>query len=183
MFASVAKEIDARGYAAAVLLLAHEKQKRTTVSDGYLRSKLRPGFHETSVTFKRLRDVCSAVFTASTHSYNSFWLGLICACAINMDIAFSTLIVELVDESDTVCILAPSDPQKRSQSAPKGDALPGPILFESVIPTSRLTRSLSSVVRTNLERRQITGDKTSGSSNANIISIYLQILQQLSDLK
>lgn len=158
-FAKAAQEIDSRGYTAAVLLLTHEKEKRN--APWHTLPYPRPiwGLREGSSSLNRIRDVCSAVFAASMHSYNSFWLGLICSCAIEMDIGFSTLVEKLACGSHSTHIIAPIPREKRQTE----DLI---VETDSSHTRSQLTRSVSSYAKS---------DKSS-DLEIDLVAMYLQLL-------
>lgn len=102
MFARVAQEVDAAGYGAAVFLLGVEidarqgihLQRRRAATTDY---RWKDGYpHKRTIPSSRVYELCNAtVFIPSLKSFNSFWIRLICVCAIEMGVSFSCLICML----------------------------------------------------------------------------------------
>jgi hypothetical protein len=88
-FARVAQEVDAAGYGTAVFLLGVEidaKKRRKRQHRQMLGGDSR-------VSYGRVYELCNAaVFMPSLRSFNSFWIRLICVCAIELGVSFSWLI-------------------------------------------------------------------------------------------
>lgn len=103
-FARVAQEVDARGYGTAEFLLGveiearrHHARRRQTVNmdhrwnDSHL--------HERKLPSKRVYELCNTtVFLPSLKSFNSFWIRLICVCAVELGISFSYIIHMLCNQ-------------------------------------------------------------------------------------
>lgn len=106
-FARVAQELDAAGYGTAVFLLGVEidarrrrhlqrRQSQTTNTD--YRSDSRGYLHKVTIPSERVYELCNTtVFIPSLRSFNSFWIRLICVCAIELGVSFSCIICMLCD--------------------------------------------------------------------------------------
>lgn len=105
MFARVAQEVDAAGYGTAVFLLGveidarqgHHLQRCRTVTTDY---RWKDGYlHKRTMLSSRVYELCNAtVFIPSLRSFNSFWIRLICVCAIELEVSFSCIICMLCDQ-------------------------------------------------------------------------------------
>ncbi|KAJ5464362.1 uncharacterized protein N7458_000048 [Penicillium daleae] len=105
-FAILALEIDGPTYSPAVTLLAHELSHR---KDGHSKSspvkslasttQNDPEGHDAFAMYRELSRSC-------LRSHNSFWIGLITACAVYLGVAFSDLtkmLGDLVDSRQHMC--------------------------------------------------------------------------------
>ncbi|OJJ08042.1 hypothetical protein ASPVEDRAFT_34217 [Aspergillus versicolor CBS 583.65] len=94
-FALLAAQADPDSYSAAVLLLSHEYRARIS-------PVLTDIFHSVDPCVSRCseRALCD-VYAATTlvHSYNRFWLPLVCSCAVYLDISFSEVVRRIRDDS------------------------------------------------------------------------------------
>ena len=99
-FAMLAYGIDWRGYAAAVALLSHELSKKREISRSNSTSTGNP-------TLQEMQDFCTAIFSTSESSFNSFWLRAFCVSSLRFDIAFSEIARCLIRYDKW---LAPSSP-------------------------------------------------------------------------
>ncbi|KAL1997294.1 hypothetical protein VTN49DRAFT_7326 [Thermomyces lanuginosus] len=73
-------------YDSAVYLLRWEVEKRR---QEYLRLRRRSALRNNT---RELYTVCDAVFPPSAASFNGFWIRMICVCAVEMGVPFSTVV-------------------------------------------------------------------------------------------
>lgn len=87
-FARVAQEVEAAGYGTAAFLLGVEIDARRRLTRS---RKVSRDYYDFSAA--KVYELCNAtVFIPSLRSFNSFWIRLICVCAIELRVSFSCLI-------------------------------------------------------------------------------------------
>lgn len=92
-FARVAQEVDGSGYGTAVFLLGIEIDARRRRRQHHQRLS-----RDADIPAAKVYELCnSTVFLPSLRSFNSFWIRLICVCAIELGVSFSCLIRMLCD--------------------------------------------------------------------------------------
>ncbi|OKL59294.1 hypothetical protein UA08_05222 [Talaromyces atroroseus] len=107
-FARTAQEFDYAGYRTAVFLLEYEllARARTRVYCHSHAMKQGECFGRANAESKgysfnssrRVYAMCNTVFLPSLMSFNSFWIRLICVCAIELGVSFSCMINMLCDQ-------------------------------------------------------------------------------------
>lgn len=94
-FALLATQADPDSYHVAVRLLSHEYRARISpVLTDVLHSA---DLCASRCSEKALCDIYAA--TTLVHSYNRFWLPLVCSCAVYLDISFSEVVRRIRDDS------------------------------------------------------------------------------------
>ncbi|QGA20662.1 hypothetical protein EYB26_008368 [Talaromyces marneffei] len=98
-FALVAQEVDGSGYVTAVFLLGVEIEARRRQRRRQQQHHHHHHHHQTSRRdLTKAYELCNmTVFIPSLRSFNSFWIRLICVCAIELGVGFSCLIYMLCD--------------------------------------------------------------------------------------
>jgi hypothetical protein len=92
-FARVAQEVDESGYGTAVFLLGVEIDARNR------RRRRQMPSRDSRISYGRVYELCNTtVFIPSLRSFNSFWIRLICVCAIELGFSFSCMIHMLCDQ-------------------------------------------------------------------------------------
>lgn len=93
-FARVAQDVDDAGYGTAVFLLGVEidaRKRRRQHQHQHQHRHMLGG--DLRVSCGKVYELCNAtVFMPSLRSFNSFWIRLICVCAIELGVSFSWLI-------------------------------------------------------------------------------------------
>ncbi|KAL5338147.1 hypothetical protein BJX70DRAFT_218169 [Aspergillus crustosus] len=91
-FARLAANEDPRRYDSAVRLLSHELRARS--------SPVRESICSLDASRCSVKALCHIyAATALVHSYNRFWLPLICSCAVHLDIPFSEVVRRIRKDS------------------------------------------------------------------------------------
>ncbi|EED16927.1 conserved hypothetical protein [Talaromyces stipitatus ATCC 10500] len=100
-FARTAQRWDYKGYETAVFLLGFEIEARhrllfltpKRVDSDYLRT-YRRGMYD--IPARKVYEICNTpIFLPSLRSFNSFWIRLICVCAVGLGVSFSEMIYML----------------------------------------------------------------------------------------
>lgn len=94
-FALLAAQADPDSYHVAVQLLSHEYRAR--ISPALTDVVHSAGPRASRCSEKALCDIYAA--TTLVHSYNRFWLPLVCSCAVYLDISFSEVVRRIRDDS------------------------------------------------------------------------------------
>lgn len=175
-FALLARMFDPTGYDTAVYLLTHEFRRRTFTGHGIW---VAGESYRSRASVADLRDVCSAVFVPSTRSYNSFWICLICVCAVELALPLSTIVRAMTDDIsattriDRELSTGPSPAERhfkdiRNQVRPRRDSRQGPYLARSW--------SAVDIIRT-MRPLDDTHDSTT-----DLVAVYSEVLMKLTDM-
>ncbi|EPS43791.1 hypothetical protein H072_2228 [Dactylellina haptotyla CBS 200.50] len=158
-FAVIAQQISPELYAAAVLLLSHEKLKRSSEKQIPL-PPMYSGSRSSEPSLGPLREVYNALSADGIRSHNPFWLRVICICGIQLGIAVSDLL--------------------RVLCAAKGVYIPenmgSPVRVGGL--RRAVTEDLTSVRRRIPDHEQRTGFQ---SHSQRLVSLYRQVLQRLTE--
>jgi hypothetical protein len=101
VFAKLAAQIDPKSYEAAVQLLSHEFRVRIEPLRDSTSILTSGGTDDMLYTLQCSEKALCDIYAATTlvSSYNSFWLPLVCCCAIDLHLSFSNVVRRIRDDA------------------------------------------------------------------------------------
>ncbi|KAK6334790.1 hypothetical protein TWF718_010235 [Orbilia javanica] len=160
-FATLARELEPKAYAAAVFLLSHEVSKRQRDPDEHLPLPALVSGRPSQPEVNALQGVYTVISADGIQSHNPFWLRVICVCGVQLGIAFSDFLRGMCG---TKVVLIPE-----RIGSPVGH---GPGMIRRAF-----TEDLSA------NRRASDHDRRGGFQvhSLRLVSLYKQILQELTE--